>query len=174
MLSTKSMALIGILGSGAVAGGYLGWNRASRDKNLDFEDRAAFTGSSIVAGAAVAGAAAGIGTTVASRMGWIGNTVYKGSTGAYKAMTLGSGKILPSIPNIPKVARGPLAALAILAAGVGVIAYKSRSNPPTTAYASNDGMGGTQYSANTGVKDRLGLLGATGDMVFGLNNMRKV
>lgn len=73
--------------------------------------------------------------------------------------------------GIPKGSRGPLGMLALTAASIGAIAYSARSNPQTNAYAERDEFGGTEYTQQP-LKERLDMMHATGDMVFGMNNSR--
>jgi hypothetical protein len=72
---------------------------------------------------------------------------------------------------IPKGMRGPLGLLAMFVGGTAAVAYGSRSNPKPVAYSSTNEYGETEYNT-TSVKERMSMLGAAGNMVFGLNNMR--
>jgi len=164
--------MIAGLGSG-VAGGYYGWKQAQQNRDFDTEDRVKFFGSSVVTGLA-----AGTGLTVAGALALktvsfgdatrVAKGLYGMGKASYKGLTLGSGKILPTI-RIPKGAGKPLAGLAMLAAGIGAIAYSYRSDPQTAAYAASDGAGGAQYNST---RSRLDSLRADGNILFGLNNLR--
>jgi hypothetical protein len=176
MYSVKTLGLIAAAGSGAAVSGYLGWRKSGKDE-MGLDDRIGFTTSSVVAGA-TGGLALGLlgtrGIAAAGKAGYtVLNTARKGAmwNPAKAFLKEGHWRTNFGLKAIPEMARTPLAALAMLAVGVGAIAYTSRSNPQPTASASRDEYGNTSYNQQS-VKERMGLLGATGDMVFGLNNIR--
>lgn len=162
------------LGGGVGLGGLLGWRAAQRDESMDTTDRFGYTASAAVAGGTGALALKTLGL---GRLGKYGTSAMKGANYASKTLmwnplkgavgkpgTMGFGK------GIPKGVGGPMAALAMFAVGVGAVAFGARSRPQTTAYGSNE-YGETQYNRQS-VKERMGMMGAVGDMVFGLNNAR--
>lgn len=186
MPSVTAIGTMAAAAGGGVFGGLAGWRKSGRE-GMDSEDRAGFTASSIVAGTA---AGYGLNKIGLRRLGQMGKGMYGGARLASKAAMANPvrsllnradatsiGKKALDITGIGrksvafKGAGGSMAAIAMAAIGVGAIAYGARSNPKTNAYASPDGSGGTDYNTQS-VKERMGLMGATGDMVFGLNNAR--
>lgn len=164
---------------GAGLFGYMGY-RHSQEAGYDASDTIAYTSSSSAIGAltGVAGGAiarsvgfkgvseAGVASIAAGRGLWKGLTWNPLKT-AMKA----AGREKFGYKSIPKPLRTPLLGLAIMAAGVGAIAYGSRNTVEPKAYASPDGYSGTSYNSQS-VKERMGMLGAAGEMVFGMHNMR--
>lgn len=176
MPSISNLKTIAGMSAGAGLGGFGGYKYARGRDDFDTEDKLGFAASSAIAGAAGGLALRAIG------LGRLGSMA--GGTAKAGAFT---GKMLMANParsimrkmgrqnfgykSIPKPIRtaGLIGATAV--AGIAAIAYSSRSKPQTSAYASQDEYGETQYSAQS-TRERMGMLGATGDMVFGLNNSR--
>lgn len=172
MFSTNAMKIMAGAAAGGVGAGMLGRKHAANDPDMDTEDRFAFTTSSVIAG--IAGGALlgkiGIGNlakgAVAGARGIAGGAVSIGRVAkgvGSVARTMGAGKA----PWL----KGPMKLLAVTAASVGAVAYGARSKPQTAAYASRNEEGETEYSQHS-VKERVGMMGAAGDMVFGMHNTR--
>jgi hypothetical protein len=174
MLSVKTMGLMAaIVGGGALAG-YAGWKKSGSD-GMDFEDRAAFTTSSIVAGMVGGAVLKGIGLRgIGAGLGILG----KGAKYGYKAATfhptaglvkaLDATKAGATLMGGLRYTRKTAGALGLLTAGtVGAVAYGARSNPKATMALTPNG-----YEDAQSVRERSALIGATGEMVFGLNNTR--
>ncbi len=176
------IAASAIAGAGITA--RIAWNRSARNKNMDTEDRAAYstmwglTGTGIGLGAYGMATNPGAATRGLQMLGIAAKGTYKAATwnplrslantAVGKRIGIGQG-----FRNFTGARGGVMAGLAILAGGVGAMAYGARKNPQTTAYASRDQRGGgTTYESPSSVKERMGMLGAAGDMVFGLNNAR--
>src|SRR5271165_6238206 len=175
------MKTIGALAGGGLLAGYAGFKSSGRNPNMDTEDRLAFTGSSIIAGAAAGLALRGLGlrgmgaiAKAGGKAAGMGYKVAKFSPvermlGKTTARKLGIGAGFSAY----KGHGGTVGLLALLAAGVGATAYNARSNPQPISRASRDEGGfGEVNPLSRNTRERAGLLGATGDMVFGLNNMR--
>ena len=180
MPSIASLGTIAFAGGGAAAGGLLGYRHASGREDFDLQDKLGFSASSAIAGASGGLALRYIGLGRASSgLGIAAKGITKG-TGLLMANPARSlmrkmGRTEFGLNAIPKRVRG-LGAVGLTAvAGVAAIAYSSRSNPPVTAYASDDQVGGTDYnSAPQGMtmREKMSMIGASGDMIFGLNNSR--
>lgn len=169
MPGIKALSIMAGTASGIGVGAYLGWGRASKNKDLDMEDRLSFTTSSAIAGGVAGLAAASLGTKgITGTAGAIFNGVNNTRRIASKA---GSMMFKSKWKGIPQL-RGPMKLFALTAAAVGVMAYGARPRPETAAYAAPDEMGGVEYNQESSVKRRTGMLSATGDMVFGMNNSR--
>lgn len=170
-----------VLGGGAFVGGNTGWINSKRNEDPEKDGLANFWTNTKAAGSgafygAGATAAMGVGATygVDKAITTAASAAYKTATwNPIKAWAKARGNPLGIGAGIPKGMRGPVAALAMLALGVGAVAYSSRSNPETAAYASRDDYGETQYK-DTSVRDRMSMLNASGNMVFGLHNLRHV
>lgn len=154
--------------SGIGIGAYLGWGRAKKNTTWDAEDRIGFTASSAIFGGA---AGLGIGAVGVKGIRGAASSAFDGINNTRKIVSGSISRLSGSKWKGISQLKGPMAFLAFTAASVGLMAYGSRPNPQTTAYGSPDEMGGTQYSENP-IKRRVGLLGATGNMVFGMNNSR--
>lgn len=173
--AVKTMAAFG--GGVALAGNY-GWNRAKNDDSLDISDKLGFATSFAAAGGASALALKTIGLGRLTKVGALT------TAGASKAAGLAYKAKNPLLPLLTKVGGGkgfgsfnhswgPIGALAMFAAGVGAVAYSSRSNPQVSAQAySEDGETRYQLGNDRPVKGRMESMNALGDMVFGLNNSR--
>jgi hypothetical protein len=168
MPSVSAMSIMTGAALGGAVAGRAGWRHSGRNPDLDKEDRFALTTSSVIAGVA-GGAVLGkiglgnltMGAKAAGRgMMGIGRAA-KGIGPAARSMGAGKAPWL----------KGPMKPLALLAAGVGLLAYGARSQTPTSAYASRDEAGGREYNQHS-VKERMSMMGVTGEMVFGMNNTR--
>jgi hypothetical protein len=175
MPSISAISMMIGAGAGIGAGGVYGWKKATRE-GYDTEDRLAFAGSSAMAGGGAALALNAIGIRHIIGVGSAGltgmNVARKGLMwNPIKTALKAGGRTKFGISAIPKGLRGPLAGLALMAGGIGAVAYGARSNPQPNMYSSNDEYGNVQYNQQS-VKERMGLLGAAGEMVFGMHNMR--
>lgn len=177
MPSLAALGTIAATMGGAAVGGMAGWRYSNRRDDFDTEDRLGFAASSTVAGGAAGLAMRSIGLRGMGRL----------ASGGYSAAATG-GRLMMANPArsiMRKMGRekfgfstfsktglkaGAMATLAV--AGIAAIAYSARSNPETQAYAAPNGYGETDYIPASTVRDRMNLLSATGDMVFGLNNSR--
>jgi len=181
--SISAMKTIGALAGGGLLAGYAGWRSSGRNPNMDTEDRLAFTGSSVIAGAAAGLALRGIGMRGLGAMAKAGG---KAARMGYKAASFSPVERMLGKTTARKLGigagfgaykghGGTVGLLALMAAGVGATAYNARKNPQPIARASREDAGMAEVGPmprNNGMRERAGLLGATGDMVFGLNNMR--
>lgn len=180
MPSINALASMATMGIGGGLAGRMAWKRSASNPELDSEDRLAYTTSATGIGAAGALAFKSIGLKNISNLATTGNPIGLGRSLMFNPIRslrkfpigkksldfIGIGRGASAFKGMG----GPIAAIAALAGGVGAIAYTARSNPSTMAYAESD-YGETQYNQQS-VKERMGLMGASGDMVFGLNNMR--
>lgn len=180
MPSISSLGTIAFAGAGALGGGVLGFSHASGRQDMDNPDRLGFAASSALAGAAGGLALRSIGMRrVAGGL----RTAARGARAGIKMLMANPARTLLrkmgrtefGYSAIPKRVRG-LGAIGLTAvAGVAAIAYSSRSNPQVSAYASDDQVGGTDYTPgpeHMSMKEKIGMMAASGDMVFGLNNSR--
>lgn len=175
MPSFNSLSTTGALGVGAFVGGRRGWAKSQEDDTMDAGDRAGYTASHIVRGAAIGlglktigvGGFTTAGKMLAGGMG-LARKATKWNPLKPALMKIGGGK---GFASITKEARMPLAGLALFALGGLALAYSSRPKNPTAAYANRDENEEVEYTEQP-VRQRMGLLKATGDMVFGLNNSR--
>ncbi len=167
MPSINAIATMAAMAGGAAVLGGAAWKHSGKDESMDTSDRAGYTGSAVIAGAGGGLALKAIGLRN------LGKMAGKAATGAnYARKALMSNPTGAGLKRIPKGAGKPLAMLALLSASVGAIAYGSRSSKlQNTTNASRDGTSGTEYNTRP-IKERMTMMGATGDMVFGLNNMR--
>lgn len=180
MPSINAMAVMAAAAGGATAGGYFGWKHSANDPSMDREDRFGYAASLTLGGAGAGLAMKAIGVKGLGRMAGMGAKLGTGlAKAAMPAIKMGSirpGRAMlkalgrEKSPLIAKWAKGPLKALALGATILGGVAYSSRERPASETYGSR-GDGGTEYSQQP-IKDRMNLLHATGDMVFGLNNAR--
>lgn len=168
MPNPLALAIMG----GSIAGGAIGYSSAAGDPSQDLSDKAGSTVMSAITGGVLGG--------IGSYLPW--KAIGRGAAGMGK-VGMGAGRALKANPmraamkamgrekfSIPKPLKGPLGLLALTAAAIGITAMGAKGRVPNEreeyADSSNFGMRGQ------GVKERMGLLGATGDMVFGLNNSR--
>lgn len=186
MPSFNSITSVTAFAAGGTLAGIGGYRHASR-VGMDTEDRLGFTTSSVIAGGAAGYMFKQIGpkrlgqfatgaynaarftgkAAMANPLRSLANRVDKTATGRKILDATGIGRGAKAFKGMG----GPVAALAMLALGIGAVAYSARSNPKVDAYSSSDGTGGTEYNSQS-MKERMGLIGATGDVVFGLNNSR--
>lgn len=163
MPNPLALAIMG----GTAAGGYLGYRSGRDDQSMDSSDKIGMTVMSAATGG-VLGAAG-------NYIGWgkIGSAFKTaGKSGMMAGRFLAQTKTIlgQKAFKIPKMAKGPLGGLALAAAAVGLVAAGSRTRVPNER--EDSGQSETFNQLGSGVKERMGLLGATGDMVFGLNNQR--
>lgn len=163
MPNPLALAIMG----GSVAGGYAGYRARRNDSNMDMSDKAGTTVMSALMGGAVAMGATAVG------WGRIGSGVMKaGKSATMVGKGLMHSKTILGAKafQIPKAARGPLGVLALGVAAIGAVAASAGSRVPNEReeYGSNENFG----QIGSGIRERMGMLGATGDMVFGLNNSR--
>lgn len=181
MPSLNAITMLGLAGAGGVMGAKVGWNRAGEDPTVESSaDRFAYAGSATIAGVG-AGFAAGIGALAlrnrdVRRVGssLLGSGISAGYAGlkAPKTMNLTReimskmGRTKFGWGSVPKGLKGPVSGLlmaGVAIAGMGIASLMNRDTPP----AAND----PQPQGQT-VRERMGMIGASGDMVFGLNNVR--
>lgn len=161
--------------SGVAIGGTLGWKHAQKDETLDKSDRVSFASTSALLGG-VTGLAvrhAGLNSVSNGLIGSVKTANTASKILAYnpiKDVSMKLGRKTFGLKSLSKV-QGPMKLLAFVAGSVGLIAYGSRTPSHTEAYASPDGLGGTDYNKST-TSDRMNRLNATGDMIFGLHNSR--
>lgn len=175
VLSISALSKATLIGGGGVLAGMTAHRHYANRKDIDTSDKFGMDAMWAATGGGLVAAGTAIG---AKRLGTMAGIGYTGMRTASKALfshpmskALGSKNAFRSIP---KFARGPLGLLAIAAASVGSIAYSAKSDNEAESYTTSDGMGGTTYNKGPGmsVKERAALIGATGDLVFGLNNSR--
>lgn len=197
MVGSVRTGVLAAAAGGALLGGRSAWVRSRRNENMDIEDRLAYstmwglTGAGVVAGTAF----------TAMKYPSVLRGLYRGgaaaATGAYKVATyhplrgfanrataavesgtsswLQRRAVGAGIGQGFKAYKGNAGAIGLLAtlvAGVGAMAYGARKNPRTRAAASRNEVGDTEYATPSSVRERMGMMGAAGDMVFGLNNSR--
>lgn len=157
---------------GGIGAGVLGWRSTADNPNMDTEDRFAFATSSAVAGIVGGAVLGGIGISRLAKSTVMGvKGAARGTMGAFQAVKgIGSVARKMGAGKAPWL-KGPAKVLGLAAATTGVLAYGARSNPQTAAYAYRNEVGEVEYNQRP-VKQRMDMLGATGDMVFGLNNLR--
>lgn len=171
MLNPLTLAILG----GSVAGGYLGYRAVRNDETMDTSDRA----GSVTMSAALGGVA-GAGASYIGFKNLAKGAAFAGSFGAKAAY--GTGKMMTANPirtamrglgrksfGIPSVMKGPLGLLALTAISIGAVAAGSRNR---VGVETEDQAQRDNFGRGSSVKERAGMLGATGDMVFGLNNQR--
>lgn len=176
MPSFNALSAMAAVAAGGVIGGYLGYRHSQRDPSIrDNGDTLGFSASAAIAGSASALALKTVGL---SKLGMAAKNVGSGANKVSRALMYHPLRdfaeargVKFGFKTIPKAMRTPLAALAFLAGSVGAIAYSTRNTPDTSAYGSRDQSGNTQYNVQS-LKERMGMMGASGDLVFGLNNMR--
>lgn len=154
------------LGTGAALGARYSWNR---NRDADMPDRFKASGTGALYGI---GAAAALGIGAAYRLD---KPIVSSASGLYKAAMWNpvksfmarKGNPMGIGAGIPKGKGGTIGMLAMLAGGIGAIAYGAASQEqPVAGYAYEEN--GT-YSST---RQRLDMMGADGNVVFGLNNMR--
>src|SRR5208337_1893004 len=158
------LAASAIAGAGITA--KIAWGRSARNKNMDTEDRAAYSTMWGLTGVGVGLGAYGVATNPGAAMAGA-KMIGIGAKGAYKAATwnplrsfattavgkrLGVGQ---GFKNFTGARGGVMAGLAILAGGVAAMAYGARKNPKTMAYANRDQGGGTTYESPSSVRERM-------------------
>jgi hypothetical protein len=175
VLSISALSKATLVGGGGIGAGLMAHRHYANRKDIDSSDRLGMDAMWAATGAGIVAAGSAIGP---QRLGSIAGAGFSSARLAGKAVlshpmskALGSKTMFRSIP---KVARGPLGLLAVAAAAVGSIAYSSKSNNEAESYTTQDKTGEVDYNQGPGmsVKERAGLIGATGDLVFGLNNSR--
>lgn len=181
MPSLSAVTMLGFAGLGGAMGAKMGWNRSGQDATVESPaDRFAYAGSSSIAGMG-AGLGLGIGALAlrnrdlrrvgTNMIGVAGSAAYSGIRGP-KTMNL-TREIMSKMGrekfgwgSVPKMVKGPISGLLLAGAaiaGIGIASMTNRDTPP----ADND----PQPQGQT-VRERMGMIGASGDMVFGLNNVR--
>lgn len=179
MPSFANMSMLAAAGGGAIAGATMGWNRSANDPRVrDSEDRMHYTMSSTVLGGSIGAGLGGV-SLMSKAIGFKGMSTltgtgassmsYLATKGASLATSagrsaMGAGKAIWNLPT-PFKAAG-LIGLGAAIAGRSLI---HRDDRPADAYATPDGAGGISYDP---VKQRMNALNASGDMVFGMHNLR--
>lgn len=182
MPSIGTMKTIGALAGGGLLAGYLGFRSSSRNPNMDTEDRLAFTTSSVIAGATAGLALRGLGMRRIGQIAQFGGKAARmgAKVAAFSPVERMLGKTTARKLGIGagfgayKGHGGTVGLLALMVAGVGATAYNVRKNPQPISRATREDSGYPNISpiGGMGIRERAGLLGATGDIVFGLNNTR--
>ena len=172
MPSANAIAIMAGAAAGGIGAGRLGWRSSGRNPDMDQSDRMAFTASSAVAGIAGGAAIAKIGPgRIAAGMKNLAMGTFRSAQaarGVGKGVSAAASKM--GAGKAPWL-KGPMKLLALTAASIGVMAYGARSKTPTSAYASRNEAGEMEYGQRS-VRDRMDMMGVTGDMVFGMNNTR--
>lgn len=161
MPSITKLAMLGGAGVGAYMAGVSGWRHSADDPNAPtINDRFAYTGSSVVAGLA----AGGVGGLALSSSGFRSGMLGLGRKGIGAIGSVPLTKA--SRASIGPTSRGAMMGL-LIAGGVAAGAYIARSiHRDGSVEAEGDEQQGSS------VRERMGLMGASGETVFGLNNVR--
>lgn len=170
MLSAGRMYNLALLGGGAFVGADIAKHR---NRDASFIDRSAAMGRGAFYGAAAVG---GLSLAASLRLDKplmaARSAVYKAATwNPIKTWAKAKGNPLGIGAGIPKGSMGPLAGIAMLALGIGTLAMSPRVEPEGTTYASRDDYGNIEYD-NKPIRNRMNIMKATGDIIFGLNNGR--
>lgn len=182
MPSLSAMKMMAAVVGGAAIAGRAMWKHSAKDETMDTQDRVAATGS-----LAIGGAVAGLGLNAigARRLASIGSGTYKTTSVLGKAvgsamMARPSESVMKAMGKSKygfgtfKALHGPTKLAAMAAATVGTIAIGARKTdktPRSEARGQRDEYGDTQYNTQS-VKERVGMMGASGSMVFGMHNTR--
>lgn len=174
MPSINALSIMGVAVGGAALAGTAAWKHSAKDPTMDSADRVGYTGTLAAFGATGALALKHIGLgrlgtgiqfagKAASKAGHL--AMMNPGRAAFRAMGRKSFG-LKSVPGSGRV----LGTMAIMAAGIGAMAYgahRAENETMTMSRPDDDRM-----PARGGARERAGLIGATGDIVFGLNNSR--
>lgn len=174
MPSINAFSTMASMSIGAGVTGSLAFKRSANDQSMDLSDRVGYATSLAGAGAVLGLGAKSLGV---SRLGSLTAATARGARTAGRVFTANPSKALFKAAgrtkfgwnSAPKPLRGVLLALSLSAAATGGIAYGSRDTVEKDDVAVNSGANQVYIQS---VRDRLKMLGTTGDMVFGLNNMR--
>lgn len=169
MPSVNALSIMALAVGGAALAGTAAWKHSAKDQSMDTADRAGYTASLAIGGATGALALNHIGLGRLSKgLGHVhGAAKTAAKYGSWRPGKAAMGALgIKRIPGAKKAFGG----LALLAGSIGALAYgahKAEASAGTVNQPDEDRM-----PQRSSTRERLGLLGATGDLVFGLNNAR--